>query len=281
MRVTRDRKNGVITLDQTVYIKKLLSKFNMVKCKPVATPMALGLELCKAVDLNFINDNDIPYQELIGGLMYLAVNTRPDIAYAVNKLSQFSTCYVNSHWLAAKRILQYLQGTINYGLVYIKAGNINVKAYVDASYASDLYDRRSHTGFVIQLANLTFGWESIKQKSVALSSTEAEYLAMSNAVKEVCFIRNIFEELELNCDSISIYNDNQAAQHIVANELSLKCMKHIQVRHHFIRDIVDQGIVIIQYQSTDQLMADVMTKPLCKDKHENYVKLMNVYDVRA
>ncbi|KAG8238186.1 hypothetical protein J437_LFUL014062 [Ladona fulva] len=94
-------------------------------------------------------------------------------------------------------------------------------------------------------------------------------LGMSNAVKEVCFIRNIFEELELNCDSISIYNDNQAAQHIVANEFVTETYETYSV---------EQGIVIIQYQPTDQLMADIMTKPLCKDKHENYVKLMNVYD---
>ncbi|CAH2102591.1 unnamed protein product [Euphydryas editha] len=122
-----------------------------------------------------LSENNCPYRELIGGLMYLSVCTRPDISYALSQLSQFNTAFTKDHWLAAKRILRYLSGTTDYGLVYVKTGNLDISVYADADWANDLTDRKSYSGFVVKLGGSTVNWESRKQRCVALSSTEAEY----------------------------------------------------------------------------------------------------------
>ena len=129
------------------------------------------------------NVNNLPYQQLIGGLMYLAVLTRPDIAYSVSFLSQYNNCYNESHWKCVKRILKYLKGTKNYCLKYIKSGDV-LTGYVDADWANDKCDRKSYTGFVFVLSGTAISWESRKQRTVALSSTETEYMALSDAAKE-------------------------------------------------------------------------------------------------
>ena len=173
MRVIRDQKNGKISLDQKHYTETILKKFGMFDTKPVSTPMETNVKLVKASK----NEDIYPYQELIGALMYLSVCTRPDIAHTTSFLSQFNNCHDKTHWTALKRVLKYLRGTLNIRLTYVKSKK-PLEAYVDADWGNCIEDRHSYTGYVLKYAGAAVSWQSSKQRSVALSTTEAEYMAL-------------------------------------------------------------------------------------------------------
>lgn len=271
MRVNVDKENNIITLDQEQYINQVLTRFNMLDCKPVNCPMESNLKLEKGE----VCDMKIPYQQLIGCLMYLAVLTRPDIAYSVSYLSQFNNCYNESHWKQAKRILRYLQRTKNYGLKFYNDG-LSLQGFVDADWASDSTDRRSYTGFCFKLCGSAVSWESRKQKTVALSSTEAEYMAISEASKEAMYLKNLILELTGNFSCVPLFNDSQSAQKLCLNPLFHKRTKHIDVRHHFVREAINNNLIEIKYLRTADMPADVLTKSLCLEKHYKFLDLIGV-----
>ncbi|XP_021985628.1 secreted RxLR effector protein 161-like [Helianthus annuus] len=162
--------NGNIILSQHQYAKSLLDKFNMTNCTALSTPMEYGLHLSKQ-DMDDEVDSNL-YRRLVGSLMYLT-NTRPDIMFAVNKISQFMEHPKQSHWEAGKRILRYIKGTLNQGLVYSKGGKGTLTGFSDSDYAGNIDDSKSTSGYVFQLGIGIVAWQSKKQKVVALSSTEA------------------------------------------------------------------------------------------------------------
>lgn len=277
--VTRDRVKGILKLDQSEYIRKLLVRFGMENCKAVSTPMEVNCKLLKNEESS-LQDDVYNYRQLLGCLMYLSVCTRPDLSYACSQLSQFNNCFDRTHWLAAKRILRYLAGTIHYSLCFHKSRDWFLSAYTDADWANDVTDRKSYTGFVIKLGNDTVNWESRKQRCVALSSTEAEYLAISDVCKDVSFIRNLLSEImprqmcDINC---IVYNDNQSAQKLLqVREYCHKRTKHIDLRYHYVKDLVNKNVISIMYLPTDKMLADILTKPLGRIKHEKFLKAMNV-----
>ncbi|XP_043070728.1 secreted RxLR effector protein 161-like [Drosophila grimshawi] len=175
-----------------------------------------------------------PYQNLIGSLMFLSVTTRPDIAYTVNFMSQFQSCYKAEHWKTAKRILRYLSGTKQLGLLFKRTGE-DLYGVVDADWGANLTDRRSYSGQAFILAGAAISWEARKQRTVALSNTESEYLAMSEATKEALYLKVILNRIGRRCDSVLLLNDNQSAQKLVKGFGFHPRTKHIDVRHHFIQ----------------------------------------------
>lgn len=276
--VIRDKSKGTLKLCQSQYIMNLLMRFGMTDCKTVSTPIPVNCKLeLPDKSSDSLQDDVYQYRQLIGSLMYLAVSTRPDIAYACSQLSQFNNCFDKRHWLAAKRILRYLAGTITYSLCFIKSGNWNLYAYTDADFANCLISRKSITGFVIKLGNDTINWESRKQKCVALSTTESEYLAIAEVCKDICFIKNLLSELiprKINC---TVFNDNQSAQKLLeAKEYCHRKTKHIDLRYHFIKELVKDNVISVKFLPTDQMIADVLTKPLGSNKHDLFIKAMNV-----
>lgn len=278
--ITRDRVKGILKLDQSEYIRKLLARFGMENCKAVSTPMEVNCKLLKSEKDSSLQDDIYNYRQLLGCLMYLSVCTRPDISFACSQLSQFNNCFDKSHWLAAKRILRYLAGTIHYSLCFYKSRDWFLNAFTDADWANDVVDRKSYTGFVIMLGNDTVNWESRKQRCVALSSTEAEYIAISDVCKDISFIQNLLSEIvpsyckELKC---TVYNDNQSAQRLLqVKEYCHKRTKHIDLRYHYVKDLINKNSICVKYLPTDRMIADVLTKPLSKVKHESFVNAMNV-----
>uniref|UniRef100_A0A251S554 Putative reverse transcriptase, RNA-dependent DNA polymerase n=1 Tax=Helianthus annuus TaxID=4232 RepID=A0A251S554_HELAN len=185
--------NGNIILSQHQYAKGLLDRFNMSNCTTLSTPMEYGLRLSKQ-DMDDDVDSNL-YRRLVGSLMYLT-NTRPDIMFAVNKISQFMEQPKRSHWEAGKRILRYIKGTLNQGLVYSKGGKGTLTGFSDSDYAGNIDDSKSTSGYVFQLGTGTIAWQSKKQKVVALSSTEAEYIALSMAGCQALWLKGILEELQ-------------------------------------------------------------------------------------
>ncbi|RVE41856.1 hypothetical protein evm_013500 [Chilo suppressalis] len=174
--------------------------------------------------------------------MYLAVCTRPDIAHTVSQLSQFNNSYGDEHWIAAKRVLRYLMGTKDLALFY-RRGNQNefVLGYADADHAGD-FDRRSNSGWVFLSQGGAISWESKKQRTVAISSAEAEYVALSEAAKEAIFIRRFIAELRDGPNpAISIFTDSQSAMAIAKNPVHHQRTKHVDVRYHFVREAIENG----------------------------------------
>lgn len=265
VRITRNRKIGTIGIDQEEFIEQILDKFNMSECKPVGTPLEPKKKLIKPQDGEKIKSPPVPYQNLVGSLMYLATWTRPDIAHAASMLSQFNTCYTEEHWQVAKRVLRYLKGISNICLTYGQSDTIT--GYVDADWAGDENDRRSYTGYVFMIGDAAISWESKKQPTVALSTTEAEYMALAEAAKEAVHRKNILFELFGKEVTINIKTDNQSAMKLVLNPIFQSRTKHISVRHHFVREVYDQGLIDLSYVSTDHMLADILTKAVCKPKH--------------
>lgn len=273
--VNIDKDNKVITLSQENYVDQLLLKFNMTECKTVDTPMEAKLNIIKSQEIKDQN----PYQQLIGSLMYLCVLTRPDIAYAVGYLSQFNNCHNNEHWLYAKRILKYLKKTKNLGLRYSRDGNVNIEGYVDADWANNFIDRKSYSGFCFMLSGSVISWGCKKQRTVALSSTEAEYMAITEGCREAVYLINLQNEITEQIYTINIYNDNQSAQKLSGNPVFHNRSKHIDVRYHYCREIIENKIVKINYLSTEDMPADLFTKSLPLVKHNKFLKMLGIVNV--
>lgn len=272
MSVNVNKNKGVITLSQESYINQLLIKFNMTDSKTFDTPMEDKLHIVKEENCNL----KVPYQQLIGSLMYLAVLTRPDIMYSVSFLSQFNNSFNSKHWMYAKRILKYLKKTKSFGLTYTREGNSELVGYVDADWGNDIVDRRSYSGVCFVLCGGAISWSSRKQKSVALSSTEAEYMAITEACTEAIYLRNILLEISDNIYTVNIFNDNQGALKLSANSVFHNRTKHIDVRYHFCRDCVNNKIVNLKYLETARMPADMLTKSLGCVKHYMFMEMLGI-----
>lgn len=268
-------QDNSIQLNQTEYLERILKKFGMSSCKSVKTPVESGIKLVKPQDKNYIPPIELPYRELIGSLMYLAVCSRPDISYAVSYLSQFNSCYDKTHWAAAKRVLRYLNATKEFGLTFKKTGN-KLVGYVDADHAGDVCDRKSYTGFVFTLGGGPIAWESRKQTTVALSSAESEYVALSEGCRESAFLTALLAELTGINEVVELLSDSQSAIQIAENPMHHRRTKHIDVRHHYIREMVRMGKVRLSYLPTNEMPADVFTKGLSREKHERCMKGMQL-----
>lgn len=192
--------------------------------------------------------------------MYLATCTRPDIAYAVSHLSQFNTCFNREHWTAAKHVLRYLKGTSDLALTYTKDEK-SIEGFVDADWANCSIDRKSYTGFAFTLSGCSISWESRKQ-TVALSSTEAEYMALSEAAKQATYLIHLLSAFGIPDVTIQIFCDNNGAIKLTENPVFHAHSKHIDIRHHFVREVLSQGAISITHISTTDMASDFLTKAL-------------------
>lgn len=239
----------------------------MKDCKIASTPMEVKGKQLVDKEVSDVDLGKIPYQRLIGSVMYLSVLTRPDITYAVNFLSQFNDNFTEYHWTCAKRILRYLKGSKHLKLKFSKGdtSTLDLVGFVDSDWTNDS-DRKSYSGYVFKFSSGPVSWQCMKKKTTALSSTEVEYIALSEASKEAVYLKNILCELVDFCQSVNIFNDSQSAPKLALNPVFHKKSKHIDVRYHFIRECVLSNLIKIQYQETNEMVADVLTKSLARTK---------------
>ena len=190
MSIKRDRQNRTMYISQQNYAKGILKRFGMEECKPISTPMENNAKFHKLSDEDEPFDTQI-YQQAIGCLTYLSTATRPDISVAVSNLSRYMSCPSKAHWTGVKRIICYLKGTIDFGLEFscVSDENPQVIGYSDADWAGDLDTRRSTSGYVFQIGRSTVSWCSKRQATVAKLTTEAEYVALSQATREAVWLR--------------------------------------------------------------------------------------------
>ncbi|OUC43997.1 integrase core domain protein [Trichinella nativa] len=266
--------NGDIEMSQQNYIMDILEKFRMMNSKPVETQIdasgKLSAELFPRTEAEKAEMQNMPYRSLVGSLMYLSVSTRPDIAFAVSLLSQFNENYGSQHWTGAKRVLRYLKKTASYRLRFHRNSGA-LMGFSDADWGGNSDDRRSYTGYVFKFGNAAISWESRKQRTVALSSTEAEYMALSEACKEAMHLKRMIEEITGLCKSVVLQSDNQSALKLAKNPAFHAGTKHIDIRYHFIREAAERKDVELRYLPTEQMVADVLTKGLFKPKHEKCI----------
>lgn len=267
--VERNENIGTIKMGQTEYFRRMLRKFNMVDCKPMATPIENGLDLEKGK----INQNcDAPYRELIGCLTYATLTTRPDLCASTNFFSRFQSCFDHEHFRHAKRILRYINGTMALKLIYKK--NVNAAplvGYADADWAGDKNDRKSTSGYVFKVFGNTVSWCSRKQPTVSLSSTEAEYIALAGGICEATWLQSLLTEMGIDCGGATvIYEDNQSCIKVAEEPKEHKRMKHIDVKYNFIRDSISCGKIKLKYIPTGDQIADIMTKGLNRAGFEKH-----------
>ena len=291
IQIQRNRAAHTLTISQAEYVRNVLERFGMASSKVVRTPLEISSTLTKAdcpaagapADAAFIRQ----YQSAVGAIMYAMLGTRPDIAFAVTALSQFNSNPGPSHWLAVKHVLRYLRGTTDYQLTYgawggpvtpaVHARPLNLHGFCDSDWASNPDDRRSVTGYVFMLGRGAVSWQAQKQTTVALSSVEAEYMASALATKEAIWWRTFLNELELPANAATtIYSDSQGSIALSKNPEHHGRSKHIDIRHHFVREQVAAGTVKLEYVPTEAMLADVLTKPLSGDKHTKLLKHMGL-----
>lgn len=239
MRINQSTNGDRIEVNQSAYIREMLAKFNMTDCNPISTPVDPNQELTKGMSPKTKEEADemagIPYQEAVGSILYLVQCTRPDLAFAVNNVSRFNQNPGKAHWSAVKRIFRYLKGTVDKQLVYRSAANSDVRGFSDADFSNDIDDRRSCTGYVFVVQGGAVSWSSKRQHTVAVSTTEAEYMALSHASQEAIYLKNFREELGLNSNQqITLYCDNKSVINLSQNDIFHPRTKHIDVKHHFI-----------------------------------------------
>lgn len=256
----QQNENKSIFIHQTSYAKKVLEKFNMSACNTVSMPSDPNQTLYSLDDSEV---SSYPYRELIGSLMYLAIGTRADIAYAVGVASRFMEKPTVMHERAVKRILKYLKNTLTFGILFSSDKNNNLYAYSDADYAGDIDTRRSTSGSVFMYASGAISWNSARQKSVSASTTESEYIAASLCVRELTWVKQLFTEI-FNSDALKVklYMDNQSAIRLIKNPEFHKRTKHIDVAYHMIREKYEQQLFCLEYISTKEMLADIFTKSL-------------------
>ncbi|KAK9051372.1 hypothetical protein SSX86_027999 [Deinandra increscens subsp. villosa] len=220
----------------------------------------------------------VPYAQAVGSLMYLMVCTRPDISYGVSVVSRYLSRPGRAHWLAVKWILRYLSGTQQVGIKFGSGfvGLDRIQGYVDSDYAKDLDKYRSVTGYAFLVYGNLVSWKATLQPVVALSSTEAEYMALTEAIKEGLWLTGFVQELGLHVQDTKICCDNQGAIALAKNSVFHERTKHINVRFHFIRDIVNEGKVVLEYVNTQENCSDVFTKALPASKFLKCLTLMNI-----
>eukprot|EP00873_Tetraselmis_striata_P038072 jgi/Tetstr1/458336/TSEL_004301.t1 len=273
MAVERDWDNATLKVHQAKYIDDVVHKFNLADAYAVSTPAEVGADV---PGRNKPLAAEMPYQALVGSLLYAMVATRPDIAEAVSKLCRVMAKPEERHWQAAKRVLRYLKGTKTLGLTFSggKADGL-LHGYCDADWAGDVVSRRSTTGFVFMLCGAAVSWKSQLQATVALSTAEAEYMALCAAVCEALFLRELLRELCCaQSEATVIFEDNQSCIALTSNPMTNGRSKHIAIKYHFTREKVLSGEVAIEYCPTAQMVADALTKALGRLKHAEFAMQM-------
>lgn len=242
-----NQSDHCVTMSQAKYVEKILERFDMQNCKPRSTPCEL--KLAYTDDAEKMTDVR-KYREAVGSLIYLSVCTRPDLSFVVSKLSQYFAEPTDEQWVTVKHVLRYLKGTVDKELCYRKCETLSIQAFSDADWAAD-NDRRSTTGYCVSLSKngTLVSWKTKKQPTVALSTCEAEYMALAATTQECLYLKQLLEGLDEHEYVLpTIFEDNQGTIALAKNPVSRQRCKHIDIKYHFIRSTLNDGnIMLLSY----------------------------------
>jgi hypothetical protein len=274
-----------IFVHQSTYTEKILKRLNMDKSHPLSSPMVVrSLDIKKDCfrpkeDNEEILGPEVPYLNAIGALMYLANNTRPDIAFSVNLLARYSSAPTRRHWNGIKHILRYLRGTIDMGLLYKKIADPKLVGYADVGYTSDPHKARSQTGYVFTYGNTAISWRSTKQTLVATSSNHSEIIALHETSRECVWLRSMIQHIQESCgiktikeNPTVIYEDNAACiAQIKDGYIKGDRTKHISPKFFSTHEFQKNGEIDVHQIRSNENLADLFTKSLPTKTFENLV----------
>lgn len=266
-----------ILICQEKYAREVLNGFGLRNCNGIKDPMGPGSNKLSNSEEDAKADITL-FKQILGCLMYMTTR-RPDLNYSVCFLSRFMSNPMEAHMLAAKRILRYIQATANLGIFYKKGCTHELLAYTDSDYARDINDRKSTSGYVFLLSGGAVVWASKKQPIVTLSTTEAEYVAAASCACQSVWMHRVLKQIRGTLsDSVKIFCDNSSTIKLANNPVFNGRCKHIDVRFHFLRNLVSDGAVSMEYCGTGDQVADIMTKPL---KLDQFQKLRSALGVKS
>lgn len=265
-------QDGSCLISQQNKVKQLLTTYRMQDCKGAAVPMDPGFIKTLHIDESPEFEHPDVYHSVIGSLLYLAQWSRPDISYAVGILSRLVSKPTLNAWKGVKQVLRYLKQTIGYMLQLNSSEDEMLSCYCDSDWGN-LPDRKSVTGLVIMVGGALISWRSRKQDVVSVSSTESEYAALSELCNEVIYFKHLLADLNVNCgEPVRVYIDNQACITLSKTEGFKSRSKHISVKYQNVRCCVQDNIITCTYVSSEENVADVLTKPLAKIKNKQMCK---------
>ncbi|GJS47211.1 retrovirus-related pol polyprotein from transposon TNT 1-94 [Tanacetum coccineum] len=237
--------------------------------KPMKTPMSFDTKLTKDEECESVDSTK--YRGMIGSLLYLTAS-RPDIMFSVCLCARFQEAPKTSHLEAVKRIFRYIKGTTHLGLWYPKGTGIETVVYADSDHAGDYVDRKSTSGICMFVGCCLTSWFSKKQTALAISTTEAEYVSAGKACQQALWMKQALIDYDVRLDDVPIMCDNKGAIDLSKNPVQHSRTKHIEIRHHFLRDNVQKGHISIEKVSSVDNIADILTKPLKRESF-NYLRL--------
>ncbi|KAB2602155.1 hypothetical protein D8674_003160 [Pyrus ussuriensis x Pyrus communis] len=263
-----------IFIHQKKYAMKMLEKFGLQGCKSVGTPLAANERLCKNDGSEAADESE--YRKLVGSLLYLTA-TRPDIMFGTSLLARFMHGPTKKHMGTTRRILRYIQGTMDFGIEYVKGKSAVLIGYCDSDWAGSIDDMKSTSGYAFSLGSGVFSWASVKQNTVALSTAEAEYVSAAGATSQAKWLRFVLEDFgEEQVEPTVLMCDNTSAIAIAKNPVFHQKTRHISRKFHFIRDAIQENEIELVYCKSEEQMADILTKALPKEKFNYFREMLGV-----
>lgn len=268
-------------VSQPLYAEKILEKVNMKQARSSKVPMVAGLNNSLQKSRGEAIDVEISrYRSEIGSMMYIMTQTRADLAYPISKLSKYLSNPSPTHQKALTTAYRYLRGCADQGLLFRvdpkDPNNTQVYGYSDSDFAGDLDSRKSTSGYVFMLAGAAISWRSKQQDIIAKSSCEAEYIALDAAASEAVWLRLLLKELGYPQGPTMIYEDNTSCIDLAHNPENHNRTKHIDVKFHYIRQLIENKEIELSWLETSKMVADTMTKPLGPSKFDDFKAQMGV-----
>jgi hypothetical protein len=260
MNATFQGDSGIM-FRQAAYVKRVIELAGLTDCNSALTPMEERLKLSRDSTTEEVDATQ--YRRLVGSLRYLT-HTRPDLAFSVGYVSWFMQRPTTEHQQAVKRIIRYVAGILNHNLYYLRCpGEAHLVRYSDSDHVGDIDTSKSTSGILFFFGKCLVSWQSVKQQVVALSSCEVEYIAVSTTSTQVlCLVRLLSDLLGRDTGAVELRVDSKSALALAKNPIFHEWSKHIRVRHHFIRDCLEEGSIKAGYINTKDQLADLLTKPL-------------------
>ncbi len=282
MRVQQDIDKGTIRLTQRPYWEHVLNRFGLTDISPRNTPLPVGVILDQNMSPKTDSERkemaDKPFRPVLGSVMWGQLATRPDLSFAVSLLSRFQADPGIEHWKSLLHVIGYIKNTIDYGLTYSRDADLNPLAYVDADYGGCRDTRRSTLGYVFTMAGGAVTWSSKRQATVALSTVEAEYVAMSRCAQQMVWMQTWLDEVEIVHAMLGVVKgDSRGAIALAKTTKDHRKVKHIDIRHHYLWELVKSGSLIFEQIPSADNIADLFTKPLARDHHHRFLAGLNIH----